>query len=167
MSKIDDDLKEKIDRLPRWQFRKRQKIEKRRKKRKELAEKDTSITPSKEKKPIELIVERQKYEREKQEWEKREEQFRMIELAKKHAKEKEEKAKELSRKRWQETLMNLPMLPPQFSVNNNTTTTNDESISVPFRKFIQSTENPIEPLRPRKTYRDRFLERKRAASKKK
>ncbi|KAI9470849.1 MAG: hypothetical protein EXX96DRAFT_611997 [Benjaminiella poitrasii] len=152
------------DRLPRWQFRKKQKVEKRRKKRQEIAKTNKLSASVENVDQKESLAERQRYEREKQEWESREEKFKLIELAKKQAKEKEEKSKELSRKRWQETLMNLPMLPPKFTLTSNDNTKKDPA--VPFRKFVQSTENEIQP-QPKKTYRDRFLERKRAVKEKK
>ena len=88
-------------RTPRWQFRKKKKLEKRRIKRHEYAEKNkpTDIPLTKEAEefssPI-AIAEKQKYEQDKRNWEEREGRFKLVELAKKKAREKEERAKALA-----------------------------------------------------------------------
>lgn len=77
--------------LKRSQFRKKKKIEKRRARRQLNAEKNKPLQD-----PVisvESAIDKQNYEREKTLWEEREEKFKMIELAKKKAREKQEKAK--------------------------------------------------------------------------
>lgn len=85
--------------LPRWQFRKKKKLEKRRKKRQEYAEKNipTDIPLAKEaEESSSSIAEKLKYEHDKRNWEEREGRFKLVELAKKKAREKEQRAKVLT-----------------------------------------------------------------------
>ena len=84
-------------RLPRSQFRKQKKLEKRRARRQLNAEKNAPVIepPSQ----VQLTLEKQQYERDKALWEEREEKFKLIELAKKRANEKRENAKALSQVR--------------------------------------------------------------------
>ncbi|GAN06466.1 hypothetical protein MAM1_0124d05950 [Mucor ambiguus] len=167
--------------IPRWQFRKKKKLEKRRKKRQEYAEKNkpTDIPRVKETEEFSssiAIAEKQRYEQDKRHWEEREGQFKLVELAKKKAREKEERAKALAQKRWQHTLMTLPMLPPTFSVGAsrnlekvNLDTNRYRAICTnasrktttkpgPFKTFVKP-ENAVS-IPYKKTYRDRFLEKK-------
>ncbi|KAG2234551.1 hypothetical protein INT48_000454 [Thamnidium elegans] len=58
-------------------------------------------------------------------------------------------------KRWHDTLLNLPMMPTQFTL--------DKTHKSTFKTFVQSDIEPI--LVPKKTYRERFLERKQAKKK--
>lgn len=145
----EDTVQAKSTRLKRWEFRKKKKLEKRRKRRQLNAEKIKSSIPPPPPtiEPTEnedTIAEKQKYERDKALWEEREQKFKAIELAKKAAKEKEEKAKALSQvhilcapagsitqyanlsvtlnfnqKRWKDTLLNLPLMPRNFTANTN------------------------------------------------
>ncbi|KAK4520926.1 uncharacterized protein ATC70_006809 [Mucor velutinosus] len=152
------------ERIPRWQFRKKKKLEARRKKRQEHVEKHkhTNIPIAKEAAEFSssiAIAEKQKYEQDKRNWEEREGQFKLVELAKKKAREREERAKALAQKRWQDTLMTLPMLPHSFSIgasgNSEKTTTTKPG---PFKQFVPSKD--VSSVALKKTYRDRFLERK-------
>jgi hypothetical protein len=89
--------KDQIGKQPRWQFRKKKKIEKRRKKRQTLAEKNKpmiSDTPSKS--TEESITEKQNYEKEKAQWEEKERKFKLIEMAKAKTKQKEQEARVLA-----------------------------------------------------------------------
>lgn len=88
---MSDSTNEVDKRLPRWQFRKNKKIEKRRNKRQELAKKRPD-KPQQE----ESNEEKEKYKLDKQRWEEREKQFRLIEIAKKITQEKAEEAKKQS-----------------------------------------------------------------------
>lgn len=128
-----------VTRLKRNQFRKQKKLEKRRKRRQLNAEKNKTELPIVTQSTTEETLERQKYEQQKALWEEREEKFKLIELAKRAAKEKEELAKAktqvskwtkkvinrlvkltwIFQKRWQDTLLNLPMMPPQFTLDQN------------------------------------------------
>lgn len=128
-----------VTRLKRNQFRKQKKLEKRRKRRQLNAEKNKTELPIVTQSTTEETLERQKYEQQKALWEEREEKFKLIELAKRAAKEKEEIAKAktqvskwtkkvinrlvkltwIFQKRWQDTLLNLPMMPPQFTLDQN------------------------------------------------
>lgn len=77
------------ERLPRWQFRKQKKLEKRRKKRKEIAE-------SRE---VPKEIENQKgeeYEQQKAQWEANEVKHKVIELARLKAIEKEEESRKIA-----------------------------------------------------------------------
>ncbi|KAI9366506.1 hypothetical protein BD770DRAFT_405782 [Pilaira anomala] len=146
-----------VTRLNRNQFRKQKKLEKRRKRRQLNAEKNKPELPIVTQSTTEETLERQKYEQQKALWEEREEKFKLIELAKRAAKEKEELAKAKTQKRWQDTLLNLPMMSPQFTLDQNRKTTT-------LKTFVQSDQEPV--LVPRKTYRERFLEKKQAKNKK-
>lgn len=89
------------DRMPRRQFRKKKKLEKRRIKRHEFAEKNklANIPIAKEAEEFSstiAIAEKQKYEQDKRNWEEREDRFKLVELAKKKAREKEIKSKALT-----------------------------------------------------------------------
>jgi hypothetical protein len=127
-------------RLKRFEFRKKKKIEKRRQRRQLNAETNKPVLPPLPTKSEESVAGKQKYERDKALWEEREMKFKAIELAKRAAKEKEEKAKALSQvyshargciklisnshylfyqKRWKDTLLNLPIMPPNFTINTN------------------------------------------------
>jgi hypothetical protein len=100
MSSIDGDMIEtsiEPTRLKRWEFRKKKKLEKRHKRRELNAEKNKPAVPIvSTPTEIEVTIEKQKYEQQKALWEEREERFRIIEFAKKAAREKQEKAKALS-----------------------------------------------------------------------
>ncbi|KAL7325664.1 hypothetical protein PS15p_208115 [Mucor circinelloides] len=147
--------------LPRWQFRKKKKLEKRRKKRQEYAEKNipTDIPLAKEaEESSSSIAEKLKYEHDKRNWEEREGRFKLVELAKKKAREKEQRAKVLTQKRWQDTLMTLPMLPPTFSIEANSNLEKITTKQGPFKTFVKPKGDSSMTLK--KTYRDRFLERK-------
>ncbi|KAL9556305.1 hypothetical protein MBANPS3_001924 [Mucor bainieri] len=170
------------ERIPRWQFRKKKKLEKRRKKRQEYAEenKPTDILRTNEAEEFSscsAIAEKQKYEQDKRHWEEREGRFKLVELAKKKAREKEERAKALAQKRWQDTLMTLPMLPPTFSIGassnldkvifetdqyqaiyTNTSPRKTTTAPGPFKTFVKPKDAIT--MTYKKTYRDRFLERK-------
>lgn len=77
------------ERLPRWQFRKQKKLEKRSKKRKEIAE-------SRE---VPKEIENQKgeeYEQQKAQWEANEVKHKVIELARLKAIEKEEESRKIA-----------------------------------------------------------------------
>ncbi|CEP19060.1 hypothetical protein [Parasitella parasitica] len=147
------------ERLPRWQFRKKKKVEKRRKKRQANAEatKSTMIPTIKEPDTSLLLAEKQKYEQEKRTWEQRETKFKLVELAKQKAREKEERAKALTQKRWQDTLMTLPMLAPSFSIDAEIKT----SSKGPFMTFVQPASDATSSRLRKTTYRERFLQRKR------
>ncbi|KAI8094271.1 hypothetical protein BDF21DRAFT_394730 [Thamnidium elegans] len=141
--------------LKRWQFRKKKKVEKRRQKRQLNAEKNQPKEPVAVQSVTDQVLEKQKYQQQKELWEEREEKFKLIELAKKAAKEKEEQDKAKTQKRWHDTLLNLPMMPTQFTL--------DKTHKSTFKTFVQSDIEPI--LVPKKTYRERFLERKQAKKK--
>lgn len=87
------------EKQPRWQFRKKKKIEKRRNKRQMLAEKNkptVNDTLDKSRSTNESTAEKQLYEQEKAHWEEKERKFNLIEVAKKKARQKEEEAKVLT-----------------------------------------------------------------------
>lgn len=142
------------EKLKRSQFRKKKKLERRRLKRQLNAKNNQpaeQVDQTSIESPIIKEEERQLYERQKALWEEREQKFKLIEVAKKKAKEKQEKAKKLSQKRWQDTLLNLPLMPPNITT---------ESKNTPFKTFVQ----PSQEVTKRKTYRDRYLEQKLANS---
>lgn len=87
------------EKLKRSQFRKKKKLERRRAKRQLNAknnEPDVQVDQTSIDSSTNEEEERQLYERQKALWEEREQKFRLIEVAKKKAKEKQEKAKKLS-----------------------------------------------------------------------
>ncbi|EIE77881.1 hypothetical protein G6F46_006539 [Rhizopus delemar] len=132
------------ERLPRWQFRKQKKLEKRSKKRKEIAE-------SRE---VPKEIENQKgeeYEQQKAQWEANEVKHKVIELARLKAIEKEEESRKIAQKKWQEILLSLPLSP-----NSNKFTLKKSKKESNLKIFVPSSE--AEPKR--RTYRDRFLEQK-------
>lgn len=93
------------ERMPRWQFRKKKKLEKRRKQRQNCAEKNkpADIPIAKEAEELSsaiALAEKEKYEQDKRHWEERESRFKLVELAKKKAREKEERAKALTQVTW-------------------------------------------------------------------
>lgn len=142
------------EKLKRSQFRKKKKLERRRLKRQLNAKNNQpaeQVDQTSIESPIIKEEERQLYELQKALWEEREQKFKLIEVAKKKAKEKQEKAKKLSQKRWQDTLLNLPLMPPNITT---------ESKNTPFKTFVQ----PSQEVTKRKTYRDRYLEQKLANS---
>ncbi|KAI8087709.1 uncharacterized protein B0P05DRAFT_371631 [Gilbertella persicaria] len=131
------------DRMPRWQFRKKKKIEKRRAERQKLAKEKESVKPN-----ISLeesIAEKETYKRQKAQWEANEKKFELLELAKKKTKEKQEQEKLEAEKRWKEALLNLPL----------TNVSRIETKST-FKTFVQPQDIPS----ARKTYRERFNEAK-------
>ncbi|KAF1806692.1 hypothetical protein V8B55DRAFT_1458814 [Mucor lusitanicus] len=151
------------ERMPRWQFRKKKKLEKRRKQRQKCAEKNkpADIPIAKEAEELSsaiALAEKEKYEQDKRHWEEREGRFKLVELAKKKAREKEERAKALTQKRWQDTLMTLPMLPPTFSIGASKDMEKTTTKPGPFKTFVKPKDTSS--IRYKKTYRDRFLERK-------
>ena len=79
--------------LPRWQFRKKKKLEKRQKIRQNIAEEKNSNKAQADNSREERIIEEEEYKRQKQQWEEKEQKFKLIELAKKRAREKHEEAK--------------------------------------------------------------------------
>ncbi|KAI8370877.1 hypothetical protein EDC96DRAFT_606702 [Choanephora cucurbitarum] len=140
--------------LPRWQFRKKKKLEKRQKKRQNIAEEKNSNKAQADNSREERIIEEEEYKRQKQQWEEKEQKFKLIELAKKRAREKHEEAKAKAEKRWKEALLNLP-----FGVDD--TPPNKSSIlekNSTFKTFVKTEDIP--PI-PRKTYRERFNESKK------
>lgn len=87
------------ERLKRSQFRKKKKLEKRRTKRQLIAKNyksDEQVNQDSLETSTNDVEQQQLYEREKALWEEREQKFKLIEVAKKKAKEKQEKAKKLS-----------------------------------------------------------------------
>ncbi|CAO3648871.1 unnamed protein product [Mucor hiemalis] len=138
------------ERLKQSQFRKKKKLEKRRTKR-QLNTKNCKSNEQVNQNSLETstndVEQQQLYEREKALWEEREQKFKLIEVAKKKAKEKQEKAKKLSQKRWQDTLLNLPLMPPNITADRKNT---------PFKTFVQPSQEVVK----KKTYRDRYLEKK-------
>ncbi|KAI8643108.1 hypothetical protein BD408DRAFT_415280 [Parasitella parasitica] len=148
------------ERSPRWQFRKKKKLDKRRKRRREDLETNKFTTVSTTKEPDESLLwtEKQKYEQDKRKWEQREAKFKLVELAKQKTREKEGRAKALTKKRWQDTLMTLPILAPSFSINDDDKTCTKS----PFKTFVQpANDASSSPLR-KATYRERFLLRKQS-----
>ncbi|KAG2193437.1 hypothetical protein INT47_006966 [Mucor saturninus] len=141
-------------RLKRWEFRKKKKLEKRREKRQLNAKQHETPKVTAPTNETEKALEQQDYLKAKAMWEEREEKFHMLAMAKKAAREKQEKAKALSQKRWQDTLLNLPLMPPNFTVDKKST----------LKTFVQSNQEPV--ISHRKTYRERFLEKKFASDKK-
>lgn len=90
------------EKLKRSQFRKKKKLERRRRKRQLNAKNNEpaeQVDQTSIESPIIKEEERQLYERQKALWEEREQKFKLIEVAKKKAKEKQEKAKKLSQVR--------------------------------------------------------------------
>ncbi|CEI89362.1 hypothetical protein G6F70_004438 [Rhizopus microsporus] len=142
------------ERLPRWKFRKQKKLEKRRKRRQEAA--SNRVEP-------ESTVDREEYERQKAQWEANEVKYKIIETAKKKAREKEEEARKIAQKKWEQTLLSLPLIP---STTTTTTTTTKKEFSLKkknnhnqiLKTFVRS--NQEEQIPKRKTYRERFLEQK-------
>ncbi|KAI8875103.1 hypothetical protein K501DRAFT_329738 [Backusella circina FSU 941] len=124
------------ERKPRWLFRKEKKLERRRLKRQTKAV-DRSTPP-----PTQVAVDPD-YEQQKALWEEREKKHTIIELARKRAQETERQAKELSMKKWKETLLNLPVTPTFQPASKKPNT---------LKVFV--------PQQTRKTYRERFLEQK-------
>ncbi|ORE11561.1 hypothetical protein BCV72DRAFT_300853 [Rhizopus microsporus var. microsporus] len=137
------------ERLPRWKFRKQKKLEKRRKRRQEVT--SNRIEP-------ESTVDREEYEQQKAQWEANEVKYKIIETAKKKAREKEEEARKIAQKKWEQTLLSLPLIPStttskkEFSLKK---TTNNNQL---LKTFVRS--NQEEQIPKRKTYRERFLEKK-------
>ncbi|CEG78654.1 hypothetical protein RMATCC62417_13230 [Rhizopus microsporus] len=139
------------ERLPRWKFRKQKKLEKRRKRRQEAA--SNRIEP-------ESTVDREEYEQQKAQWEANEVKYKIIETAKKKAREKEEEARKIAQKKWEQTLLSLPLIPStttskkEFSLKKTTNNNNNQLLKI----FVRS--NQEEQIPKRKTYRERFLEQK-------
>ncbi|KAI8993712.1 hypothetical protein BDB01DRAFT_777285 [Pilobolus umbonatus] len=121
------------NRIPRWKYRKQRKIEKRRQKRKKIAESRPEVAPMESEDPH--------YEASKLLWEKREETHKLIELARLKTQEKEKRAKEAAEKKWRDTLLNIPLISPTISQEKKIVKT-----------FVQPTL--------KKTYRERFYEQK-------
>jgi hypothetical protein len=91
--------KDHAEKQPRWQFRKKKKIEKRRMKRQILAEKNKPPLDETIDMPgsiQEAMAAKQTYEKEKAQWEEREHKFKLIEIAKAKAKKKEQETKVLA-----------------------------------------------------------------------
>ncbi|CAO3691768.1 unnamed protein product [Rhizopus stolonifer] len=119
---------------PRWKFRKGKKLERRKKKRQEAAEQREEPVV------VEEEEENTKYEQQKAEWEANEIKHKIIESARLKAKRKEEEARKLAQKKWQETLLSLPLTD----------------------KFPKKKETLLKTfISERKTYRERFLEAKK------
>ncbi|CEI92526.1 hypothetical protein RMCBS344292_06782 [Rhizopus microsporus] len=139
------------ERLPRWKFRKQKKLEKRRKRRQEAA--FNRVEP-------ESTVDREEYERQKAQWEANEVKYKIIEAAKKKAREKEEEARKIAQKKWEQTLLSLPLIPSttttkkEFSLKKTNNNNNNQLL----KTFVRS--NQEEQIPKRKTYRERFLEQK-------
>lgn len=131
----------KEERIARWKYRKKQKLQRRRNKRKEIAE---------NRPVVETTVEDPLYEESKALWENREETHKLIEMTRLKALEKEKRAKELAEKKWKDTLLNIPLTGSTFSLKKK------EDKTSPLKTFVQ----PQAMTTPRKTYRERFYEQK-------
>ncbi|OBZ91816.1 hypothetical protein A0J61_00148 [Choanephora cucurbitarum] len=144
------------DKLPRWQFRKKKKLEKRQKKRQDIAEERTSNKSQTDNSREERIIEEEEYKRQRQQWEEKEQKFKLIELAKRRAREKHEEAKAKAEKRWKEALLNLP-----FGIDDTPASKSsilEKKKNSTFKTFVKTEDIP--PI-PRKTYRERFNESKK------
>ncbi|KAI8981830.1 hypothetical protein BDF20DRAFT_431371 [Mycotypha africana] len=179
MPEIESKSTKEEKRTPRWQFRKAKKLERRRKQRQKIAIDRLSKRNDMESDPLKSLAERQKYEQAKKQWEEREEKYKLTEMAKAEAKAKEEKAKAIAKKKWQEMLLSLPIITaPTFSATTTTaiTDTTDGSQSSTsskkkpvFKKFVDSSDSQhveVSSKARRCTYRDRFQKQKIAAKKK-
>ncbi|KAI8386880.1 hypothetical protein BD560DRAFT_420083 [Blakeslea trispora] len=101
-------------------------------------------------------AEEEEYKRQRQRWEENEQKHKLIELAKKRAREKQERAKATSEKRWKEALLSLP-----FGIEDTLPTksiSSEKKQHPTLKTFIKKEDIPSVP---RKTYRERFNESKK------